>query len=296
MVSLSHSHVSVSSKLQTSTMSYLYSKPHYFYQHLHNWLAKVIVTVGRFIGYFWLDPSSTQEFKKGSKLLLTRTICTATYLIGLQIHMSLSFHLAIQEASHSKLSLIIAGITQVSFNILLLVIYWIAITKRKEIIEILNTGIAFRFSLSKRIVVSHTSNNHAKKIVYHLIFKFFVDFIMIFASLLLMLSSFYNNPQVIKLLYIFVAPLVFTIYCLVSTIYHVAFVYASFLFLQLRDDLITFEHNQLQISYVTHLYERILKYTKRVNNLLQVMLLILFEEAFVGLVDQVRTRKNEVMC
>lgn len=273
-------------------MSYLYWKPQHPYQYLYNWQAKVIVTVGKLIGYFWLDTKNTiSEFHHGSNALLAWSIFIAICLISSQIYMAFAFHLKLQVETSNDLSIILSGITQVSYIVLLLIIYLIALTKRKEIIEILNTGIRFRFPLKNRIVITKNLNCYAKNVVYHLLFKFFVDFSIIFLSLLLITYRHIVDPNFVFFSFALTLPISLTAYCFISTIYHVTFAYAAFLLHELQYELVFFDHDPHQISSVSYLYERVLKYTKRVNQLLQVALLLHLEEAFIGIVDQVRLDK-----
>lgn len=278
--------MSVSSNHRNITMSYVYSKPEYLYQSIHNYMAKVILQTGRFVGYFWIDNhNSPLEFSNGSKYLWIWSIFIPIFIILSQIYMSIHFQLLFYESGYSILSSILGGMTQSSYIALLVANYSTALIKRKNIIELCNTGISLnRFKTTRSDF--KTYHCYRKMFAYKLFFKFFVDFYIIFASILLMITRFSYECSISTFLFLVSFPISLISYCFINTIYYVTFAYAAFLIQELRAELNYFP-NSNHISFVSHFYERILKYSKKVNKMLQVSLLLLLAEAFIGLVDQV---------
>lgn len=265
-------------------MSYLYSNPNYLYQSLHNFMAKVIVSFGRFLGYLWIEKSSTFEFHYGSRRLLIWSTFIAIFLVSSQICTTIYAQQALYEAQAPVLSILLNGMTQVAYNALVFISYWTVLTNRKKIVEICNIGMRFRSSFKNHC--KRSCHCYRKNFVYILVFKFLVDFLLIFLGTLVAMAALHYKRNLMRLLmFVISTPLALSSYCFISTIYYVTFVYAAFLVEEIREQL-----NNSRSSYVScisHLYARILRFSKKVNNILQVLLLLVFFEAFLGLVNQV---------
>lgn len=266
---------------------FLYSEPKYIYQFLHNIIAKVILKTGRFIGYFWIDnQNASLTFNHGSNYLLARSIVLGVFLTSYQIYMFLYFHLLLQEAGIGVLSAILGGLTQVAYNGLLIISYITAITRRKYIIELLNSGFRLLHTV-KQLNLHEGYDRHERFYIYNLGFKFFIDFIMISFAILIMVLQFIHEPTVLTFLFPISFPLSLIAYCLISTCYFVGFVYVTFLLRQLQNELTNPHSISQKINYIPYYYENILRYSKKVNHLLQVSIFFLLAEGLVGLVNQV---------
>lgn len=278
------------SVIESLKMSYLYLKPKLVHHYLHNFMARRIMEGGKFIGYLWIrEQKMYSEFTFGSLRLLIWSNFVAIFQIILQTYLTFyNFFLLVKGYKNVNLGGILTEITIVIFDALILTSYFTVLLGRKYVVRLFNLGMHFRF-LIKWIKTTPNCIKlecQAKIFVRNMVIKFILDIVLIVISSLFMVLNYFWDPNLSNFLYIIDVPLALIGYCLISTVYYVVFAYITLIIQKMCSGL---NHPNLsQITYILLLYQNILQYGRKVNKILQVMILLLLFEGLVSVVDQAR--------
>lgn len=263
-----------------------YSKPKYFYQHLHNALVNFFVKTGQYIGFLWLEPSPDgQKFTFCSKPLLVWSIIVTSIQIPFLFYWPyyLNF-IKPNDLGSNELSSVLVGLSDVIFSAALIFFYVKVAFRQTSIMNLINyiSKLQNLFSQYCHQWKCEKSEKCGKVLLYHMIVKVVLNCSIIIPVTILNVLACVTNPILSNIICGLLQPVAFIVYCFITTMYYIPFAFGLFLMQKLSENL---SHQKLHI--ISSFYQDILKYLRKVNSFMETVIFLLLFTAFVALVGEV---------
>lgn len=265
-------------------MFYEYSRPKNLCQRLHNKLGVIIMKMGHLLGLFSFEVSpDAQKVVVGSKLLLIWSIIASFVQVSYSVYFAIYFfELSKKHISHS--TVISSGLTclaNVFDAVYTFIIYIIVVFRRKIILKVVNESARLQRLLSQW---KTNENEKSRQILLYKIFgQIGFDCCYIIVVFLIKIIDCVRNFKWIKLIFILFDPVTDLLYFFITITYYVSFAYGLFLIRKLFDNL----HSESNFRNIPFYHQNTFKFLKKVNSIMQPVILIIIFESFVTLVGQV---------
>lgn len=258
-----------------------YSSPKHFYQHLHNKLGAAILKSGQVLGYLSIDLSPDgQTVTRGFKSIVKwTTFSSLIQLVAMLFYLFYYiFFVRVNEHKGSVLSFVLGTILDSVVVLFVATTFTIVIFGRLHILKL----VTFVINLKKVFSTLKSYGNLQKKLVYinWIGITFAICLNMCFTIILIF--NFILHPGWFKLIIAIMKTLIYCAYIFVVIIYGITFSYGFFLMRKLFDNLRR-EHCQRLALY----HYLLLKFLRKVNFFMQIMVYFCLCDVFIGLVINV---------
>lgn len=267
-------------------MFYEYSSPEHFYQRLHNKLSTVIVKTGQLLGLLWLEAASdSQTFIFGSKPLILWSITTFLFQFFTLTYITYHFYILTLFEDNIDYSTIISttlvSVANVLFALHILVMYVTVIVRRKLILKVVQYSARLQNLLSLW-KLGEKSKKCRKVLLYFIITKILLDCAVAIITTAILSVEFATTLDWMSFFYAFLDPVTMAGSCFITTMYYVSFAFGLFLMRKLSNNL-----NAYNCCFFSSYHQDILKVLRKVNSVMEFLMLVILFETFVGLVGQV---------
>lgn len=264
-------------------MFYQYSSPKYFYQRLHNKVGTTIFKTGQFLGFLWIQIGADgQTITFGSKILLIWSIIASIiqfvpfscYIIYYMLYFREN------EPGSTVLSVILSSIADIFYGTFTVVTYGSLTFGRRCILKVF----IFSKDLKNRFSTWETDKNinYKKKLLYIVCGNIVLGACFDIIIVIILLVNFFLHPSWHLFFFALFESEAWASFFFVVLIYSIPFTYGLFMLQKMLDNLSP--ENGHHISMYHYL---LLKFLRKINCCMQMMIAFLFLEGFVGLVSEV---------
>lgn len=205
--------------------------------------------------------------------------CLTIYLLYYLGSNFTSIYERMEQDPVDDLSMYLAFLGDIVYDVFLIVTFLIALSKMELIIECLNTSEKLRRDLAV-LESSDSSKQLGKHLTYQVACKTALDLIVVVASIVL--GVFIAFDYFYSIAFVVLQPLTLAVYNFVSTMYYIFFSYVLYLNQKLSDNL---SHDNCR--FISHHYQKVLTFSNKVHRMMQPMILSIIFDAFIELVSEV---------
>lgn len=263
-------------------MFYLYSAPESFKQKFHNFLAKVIVFIGKCLGVGWIQKSLHGPFYTNAH----RNQRFWCYLINFT-EISVYCFIIYNELTHEEgLDDFLVGtfgkMSVICYYLLMISFLMTVMMQQRRFLKYFN--FAYNLHIQDQLLFDANGGRSHNGLFTRFLIKTLFDITLICTMVVLAIRAHFALRTIATLLFLFLLPSSMVVYCFVGTTYFISLAYGLLLGQRAHEALKT---ASVHTSNVTTFYHSILTFVKKVHGTVQLSLLFLVTHAFLEFVIQV---------
>lgn len=272
-------------------MFYLYSTPTCLEHKIHNFLAKVIEFLAKCIGALLIEKSKNGSYT--NKNGISRLWCYLTNFTVISFSIYISYISVINHDITSADLYLIAVFRKLavsSYYMIIIVFLSTVMFQTQSTLKAFNHANEL-YHIDQLLFKVNQNVRERKRLFYKLLIKIGFDLTLPLTFLVMSINEYHRNPTFLTLVFTTLVPSSLIVYCFIGTIYYVSLAYALFLAQKAHQALKTSSY----IPNIATFYHHVVRFVRKINKIIQVTLLLLVFQAFMGLVINVRM-KCDVLC